>query len=60
MVKFPLTEFYLDAGKKWRWRARARNGRIVADCAEAYNSKRAAERGADLTGQAIAGEWRFP
>jgi uncharacterized protein YegP (UPF0339 family) len=26
----------------WRWRARARNGRIVADSGEAYSSRAAA------------------
>lgn len=29
----------------WRWRAQARNGRIIADSGEAYVSKRNAERG---------------
>lgn len=31
----------------WRWRIKARNGRTVADSAEAYSSQRAAYRAAD-------------
>lgn len=30
----------------WRWRLKARNGKIVADSGEAYTRKTAAERGA--------------
>lgn len=33
-------EIYKDKGGDWRWRLRARNGRIVADSAEGYASKR--------------------
>ena len=33
-------EAYKDARGEWRWRMRARNGRIVADGAEGYASKR--------------------
>lgn len=31
-----------DAKGEWRWTLRARNGRIVADSAEGYTSRRAA------------------
>ena len=29
----------------WRWRVRARNAKIVADCAESYKTRRAALTG---------------
>lgn len=32
---------YRDAGGKWRWSLKARNGRIVADGSEAYSSRSA-------------------
>lgn len=35
---------YLDDGKKWRWRAKATNGRIVASSGESFASKRNAVR----------------
>lgn len=37
-------EIYEDAAEGWRWRLRARNGRIVADSGEAYRSERNVER----------------
>lgn len=37
-------EVYRDRAGQWRWRARARNGLIVADGAEGYASKRNALR----------------
>jgi hypothetical protein len=30
---------YRDAKGQWRWRARARNNRIVADSAEGYHNR---------------------
>ena len=33
-------ETYRDAAGDWRWRLRAANGRIVADSAEGYASRR--------------------
>lgn len=33
-------EIYKDTSGNWRWRLRARNGRIVAASAEGYASKR--------------------
>jgi len=35
---------YRDAGKKWRWRIRARNNRIVACSGESFSSRTAARR----------------
>lgn len=37
-------EVYRDSAGHWRWRARARNGRIIADGAEGYASRRNALR----------------
>lgn len=31
---------YQDSNGGWRWRLRAKNGRIVADSAEGYRSRR--------------------
>ena len=43
--KFTHTvEFYKDASGDWRWRAKSRNGNIVADSSEGYREKRRAER----------------
>lgn len=37
-----MFEVYRDAKREWRWRLRAPNGRIVADCAEGYGRESAA------------------
>lgn len=37
-------ETYQDAAGEWRWRAVARNGKIVADGSEGYASQRNARR----------------
>lgn len=37
-------EVYEDQEGAWRWRALAGNGKIVADSAEGYKTKRNAER----------------
>ena len=34
-------DVYQDTAGGWRWRLRAKNGRIVAESGEAYSSKRA-------------------
>ena len=39
-------DIYQDKAGGWRWRAKAPNGRIVADSGEAYHSKWNAERAA--------------
>ena len=41
-------EVYRDRRGGHRWRLRAANGRIVADCAEGYSSRRAALRGVQM------------
>lgn len=35
---------YKDRSGEWRWRMVARNGRVVADSAEGYKTKRGAVR----------------
>jgi uncharacterized protein YegP (UPF0339 family) len=42
-----IVEFYKDKKGRWRWRAIAGNGRIVADCAQGngYKSLRGAKKG---------------
>ena len=47
-------ELYRDAGGLWRWRLRARNGRIVADSAEGYASRRNARRAIGTTVDAVS------
>jgi len=32
-------EYYRDKAKKWRWRAKAENGEIVADSSEGYENR---------------------
>jgi len=32
-------EIYKDKKKEWRWRLKAKNGRIVAVCGEGYRNK---------------------
>jgi uncharacterized protein YegP (UPF0339 family) len=34
-----VAEVYRDASGEWRWRLKARNGRIVADSAEGYKRR---------------------
>lgn len=52
-------EIYQDTSGDWRWRLRAANGRIVADSAEGYASKRNAKRAVmstlDATESALIG-----
>jgi len=31
---------YIDKAGEYRWRLRARNGRVIADCGEGYRNKR--------------------
>lgn len=50
---FAHFEIYKDKGGEWRWRLRARNGRIVADSAEGYASKRNATRAVTDTLDAV-------
>lgn len=38
-----IPEIYQDAGGKWRWRIKGRNGRIMAASGESFASKRNAQ-----------------
>lgn len=48
-------EIYRDTSGDWRWRLRAVNGRIVADSAEGYASKRNAKRAVTAVLDAVEG-----
>ena len=48
-MKPPHFELYRDRKNGWRWRVRARNAKIVADCAESYKTRRAAMKGIAVT-----------
>lgn len=37
-MKAHTVELYLDSAREYRWRRKAANGRIVADCSEGYES----------------------
>ena len=39
---------YKDRKGEHRWRFKSTNGRIIADSAEGYDSKRACERGIEI------------
>jgi uncharacterized protein YegP (UPF0339 family) len=39
---------YIDARGEHRWRFRAHNGRVVADCAEGYDSESNCQRAIDM------------
>lgn len=39
MTNTHTLEIYKDRKKEWRWRLRARNGKIVADSGEGYKRK---------------------
>lgn len=45
-VPFPRFEVYEDSEGDYRWRLVARNGKIMADSAEGYTSRRGAKRAA--------------
>jgi len=40
-VKFII---YCDKKKEWRWRLKAKNGRVLADSGEGYKRRAACER----------------
>ena len=44
-----------EAQDGWRWRLTANNGRIIADCGEAYESERNAVRAARRTKELAPG-----
>ena len=39
---------YKDRKGEYRWRFKSSNGRIIADSAEGYDSKRGCERGIEI------------
>ncbi|HEY7037120.1 MAG TPA: DUF1508 domain-containing protein [Thermomicrobiales bacterium] len=41
-------ELYRDAKNEYRWRLRARNGRLIADSGEGYHNRADCEHGIDL------------
>ena len=41
-------QIYRDKGEQYRWRLRARNHRIIADCGEGYVQQDDCEHGIDL------------
>ena len=47
---------YQDASGEWRWRARARNGEIVADSSESYTRQHDAMRALEFAG---GGHWQI-
>lgn len=44
-------EVYQDKGGEWRWRLKARNGRVIADSAEGYVDQDDAIHGLKLATQ---------
>ena len=43
-------EFYQDTKKEWRWRAKAKNGKTVANSGEGFASKQGAINNAKFSG----------
>lgn len=50
MSRRPRFEVYRDHNREYRWRLRAANGKVIADCAEGYRTRRACLAGVDLVG----------
>jgi uncharacterized protein YegP (UPF0339 family) len=50
-------EIYQDAKTEYRWRLRAGNRRIIADCAEGYRDRADCEHGVELLRTATAPEF---
>lgn len=46
-------DVYRDVSGQWRWRLKAKNGKIVADGSEGYASRRNARRAALAFGKAV-------
>jgi uncharacterized protein YegP (UPF0339 family) len=53
--KNPRFDPYRDRAGKWRWRLFARNGLIVADSAECYDSMKGLRRGMKAAERAFLG-----
>lgn len=51
---------YRDTRGEWRWRLKARNGRIVADSGEGYVRKGGAERAAQKVIDGVGSLWKRP
>lgn len=50
---------YKDKAGEWRWRLKARNGKIVADSGEGYASKRNARRAFAAVYTGIGKSWHL-
>lgn len=50
----PKAELYQDKAKLYRWRLKASNGKVVADCGEGYSTKRRAVAGLEAARKALA------
>lgn len=48
-------ELYRDAGRDWRWRLKASNGRILADSGEGYRRRNAACKAMSRVREILAG-----
>ena len=57
-MRTPLFEIYRDRKKEFRWRLRAANGRVIADSAEGYRTKRACLQGVHRVGDGLMG-WMY-
>lgn len=56
-----VIEIYLDKRKEWRWRARHRNGRILAESGEGYKTRAGLWRGIDAVAVGFpAAEVKYP
>ncbi|MBO6782397.1 MAG: DUF1508 domain-containing protein [Alphaproteobacteria bacterium] len=49
-------ELYKDKAGEWRWRLRAANNKIIADCGEGYQNKQDCLAGIELVKGSIAAE----
>ena len=45
-VELSVIMFYKDKQGEWRWRLKARNGKVLADSGEGYKRYAGAEKGA--------------
>jgi uncharacterized protein len=51
-MKFIL---YRDKHREWRWRLKAKNGRVLADSGEGYKRKGGARKAAEIVRAGVAG-----
>lgn len=51
----PVVQYYQDVKGEWRWRVKARNGKIISNSGEGYttprDARRAYERVVELTNE---------